>query len=77
LLYVIGNEINGYGDLETIRKSENRDFMRLVEAIKVGEAIFTAYRLWNNKEFQQSKTKIRLYFTPQRDGIAAGVTYRW
>ncbi len=75
-LYVLCHELGGgYQDLETIQKNEHGLNVRWVEAVKVGHALFTAYRLWNNPQFQESK--IRYYIGPSRDGIMAGIQYRW
>ena len=76
ILYVLCHELGGgYQDLETIQKNEHGLNVRWIEAIKVGHALFTAYRLWTNPQFQDSK--IRYYIGPSRDGIAAGIQYRW
>ena len=75
--YVIRHELqNGYGDLEIVKKHENGLKVEYLEAIKVGHALFTAYRLWNNKEFRESK--IKTFFLPTKNGgFVTGLTYNW
>lgn len=76
IFYVLCHELGGgYQDLETIQKNEHGLNVRWVEAAKVGHALFTAYRLWTNPQFQDSK--IRYYIGPSRDGVVAGIQYRW
>lgn len=79
LTYILRHEViyhgKGYGDLQLIDDHDQNRSLKVehVEIAISAHALFTAYRLWKNEEFQQSP--IRSYLKCSKDKIEGGLTW--
>ena len=74
-IYTLRDTAGGYGDLEAIRQNEHGLKVEYVIAAKLAHSLFTGCRLWNNKDFQESR--IKFYITPAHDSVMALVNIKF
>lgn len=78
LVYVARHELGGgYGDLKLI-DNYDQDRSLKVEHVEIAisaQALWTAYRLWKNEDFQ--KSPLRSYFKCSSNEVEAGLTWNF